>query len=109
VVLFFEKGAPTEKIWYYQLDPGRTFGKTSALNDDDLKDFLEKQVEFADSDQSWSVDVKDVDEATCDLSVKNPNKDDEVELREPDKILAEIAALDEKSADILKGIKELVG
>ena len=55
------------------------------------------------------MDVKDVDEATCDLSVKNPNKDDEVELREPDKILAEIAALDEESAGILKGIKELVG
>lgn len=109
VVLFFEKGAPTEKIWYYQLDPGRTLGKTSALNDDDLKDFLEKQVEFKDSDQSWSVDVEGVDEATCDLSVKNPNKDDEVELREPDKILDEIAALDEESADILKGIKELVG
>jgi type I restriction enzyme M protein len=23
VVLFFEKGSPTRKIWYYQLDPGR--------------------------------------------------------------------------------------
>ncbi|MDB4789865.1 type I restriction-modification system subunit M [bacterium] len=109
VVLFFEKGAPTEKVWYYQLDPGRTLGKTSALNDDDLKDFLEKQVEFVDSDQSWSVDVEGVDEATYDLSAKNPNKDEEVELREPDKILAEITALDEESADILKGIKELVG
>jgi len=109
VVLFFEKGAPTEKVWYYQLDPGRTLGKTSALNDDDLKDFLERSAEFDDSDQSWSVAVKDVDEATCDLSVKNPNKDEEVELREPDEILAEITALDEESASILKGIKELVG
>lgn len=107
VVLFFEKGAPTEKVWYYQLDPGRTLGKTSALNDDDLKDFLERSAEFEDSDQSWSVAVKDFDKATCDLSVKNPNKDEEVELREPDEILAEIIALDEESADILKGIKEL--
>ena len=108
VVLFFEKGAPTEKVWYYQLDPGRTLGKTSPLNDDDLKDFLEKQVEFADSDQSWSVDVEGVDEATCDLLVKNPNKDEEVELREPDEILAEITALDEESADVVRGIKMLL-
>jgi type I restriction enzyme M protein len=36
VVLFFEKGAPTRKVWYYQLDPGRNLGKTNALNDDDL-------------------------------------------------------------------------
>jgi len=29
VVLFFEKGAPTRSIWYYQLDPGRSLGKTN--------------------------------------------------------------------------------
>ena len=41
VVLFFEKGAPTRKIWYYQLDPGRNLGKTNPLNDDDLAEFVE--------------------------------------------------------------------
>ena len=40
VVLFFEKGAPTRKIWYYQLDPGRNLGKTNPLNDDDLAEFV---------------------------------------------------------------------
>ena len=29
VVLFFEKGAPTRKVWFYQLDPGRSLGKTN--------------------------------------------------------------------------------
>ena len=41
VVLFFEKGAPTRKIWFYQLDPGRNLGKTNPLNDDDLAEFVE--------------------------------------------------------------------
>jgi len=27
VVLFFEKGTKTRKIWYYQLDPGRNLGR----------------------------------------------------------------------------------
>ena len=27
VVLFFEKGAPTRQVWYYQLDPGRSLGR----------------------------------------------------------------------------------
>src|SRR5713226_1005925 len=40
VVLFFEKGAPTRKVWYYELDPGRNLGKTNPLNDDDLKEFV---------------------------------------------------------------------
>ena len=41
VVLFFQKGEPTKKIWYYQLDPGRKLGKTNPLNDLDMKDFIE--------------------------------------------------------------------
>ena len=108
VVLFFEKGAPTRKVWYYQLDPGRNLGKTNPLNDADLAEFVELQKTLADSDQSWSVDAGDVDEATCDLSVKNPNRDEEVELREPEAILEEIAALDVESATILANVKELV-
>ena len=41
VVLFFEKGAPTRKVWYYQLDPGRNLGKTNPLNDNDMAEFVE--------------------------------------------------------------------
>jgi type I restriction enzyme M protein len=47
VVLFFEKGAPSRRIWYYQLDPGRTMGKTTPLNDADLADFVALQSGFA--------------------------------------------------------------
>ena len=49
VVLFFEKGAPTRKVWFYQLDPGRNLGKTNPLNDDDLAEFVKLQKTFADS------------------------------------------------------------
>src|SRR5213075_175081 len=52
VVLFFDKGAPTRKIWYYQLDPGRNLGKTNPLNDNDLADFVNLQKTFADSTKS---------------------------------------------------------
>ncbi|MCP5230533.1 MAG: N-6 DNA methylase [Zoogloeaceae bacterium] len=108
VVLFFDKGAPTRRIWYYQLDPGRSLGKTNPLNDDDLKEFVELQASFADSAKSWSIDVADLDADSLDLSVKNPNKGDEVVLREPEEILAEIAALDAESAKILEGIRGLL-
>jgi type I restriction enzyme M protein len=108
VVLFFEKGAPTRKVWYYQLDPGRSLGKTTALNDDDLKEFVELQASFADSAKSWTLDVADIDKTTFDLSVKNPNAPGEAPLREPEEILAEIAALDAESAGLLAEIGEMV-
>ena len=108
VVLFFEKGAPTRKVWFYQLKPGRNMGKTNPLNDGDMDAFVERQKTFADSAQSWSVDVADIDAASFDLSVKNPNGSDEVGLRTPQDILDEIAALDAESAEVLATVRRLV-
>ena len=108
VVLFFEKGSPTQKIWYYQLDPGRNMGKTNPLNEDDLAEFVELQRSKSDSENSWSIDITDVDQTSFDLSVKNPNRDDEVVLREPEEILDEIQELDQEASEILETIRGLV-
>ena len=93
VVLFFEKGAPTRTVWFYQLDPGRNLGKTSPLNDADLAEFIALQKTKADSPKSWSVDVAAIDPKTFDLSVKNPSGGEEIAHRSPEVIMAEIAAL----------------
>ncbi|MBX3350101.1 MAG: N-6 DNA methylase [Nitrospira sp.] len=108
VVLFFEKGAPTRKVWFYQLDPGRSLGKTNPLNDDDLKEFVKLQRTFADSSKSWIVDAKTIDQTTFDLSVKNPNGGEVVTHRSPQEIMDEIAALDAESAEVLENIKALL-
>ena len=108
VVVFFVKGEPTRKVWYYKLDPGRNLGKTNQLNDDDLAEFVKLQATFADSAKSWSLDVADVDTTTYDLSVKNPNGGDEVTLRSPAEILDEIALLDAESAEVLANIRGLL-
>jgi type I restriction enzyme M protein len=108
VVLFFEKGAPTRKIWFYKCDPGRNFGKTNPLNDDDLKDFVALQAIFKDSENSWTVDAKSIDTPTFDLSVKNPNKAEEAALRDPREIIAEMAALDAESTEILANIGNML-
>jgi len=108
VVLFFEKGTKTRKVWFYQLDPGRNMGKTNPLNDGDLADFIDLQRSFADSAKSWSVDVAAIDPKTFDLSVKNPNGSEEIAHRSPQEIMDEIAALDAESAEVLGNIKALL-
>jgi len=108
VVLFFEKGTPTRKTWYYQLDPGRSLGKTNPLNDDDLAEFVALQKRFADSEQSWTVDVGDVDPESFDLSVKNPNVPEAEPIRSPEEILDEIERLDVEAAKVLAGIRGMV-
>jgi type I restriction enzyme M protein len=108
VVLFFEKGLNTRKVWFYQLDPGRNLGKTNPLNDADLADFVKLQKSFADSPNSWTVDVESIDPTTFDLSVKNPNGEDDVVHRSPQEIMDEIAALDAQSAQVLQTIQGLL-
>jgi type I restriction enzyme M protein len=108
VVLFFEKGKATQNIWYYQLNLGRNLGKTNPLNVNDLAEFVELQKTFADSENSWTVNIKDIDQSTFDLSVKNPNKKEVVRLRSPNEILEEMKALDKESAEILNSILELI-
>jgi type I restriction enzyme M protein len=109
VVLFFEKGAPTRKIWYYQLDPGRSLGKTNPLNDDDLAEFVKFQKDFKSSPKSWTVNVKDIDVGgACDLSVKNPSAPEADPHREPAEILDEIARLDAESAEILQTVRGML-
>ncbi len=108
VVLFFDKGAPTRKVWYYSLDVGRNMGKTNPLNDADLVEFIELQKSFADSPKSWSVDIAGIDQTTFDLSVKNPDGGEEIIHRSPQAIMDEIAALDAESAKVLATIRELL-
>jgi type I restriction enzyme M protein len=115
VVLFFEKGTKTRKVWFYQLDPGRNMGKTNPLNDADLAEFIELQASRASADEgpvtpkSWNVDIRSLSAAEgWDLSVKNPNGGEEIEHRTPEAIMDEIAALDAESAEVLTNIKRLL-
>ena len=103
VVLFFTKGEPTKKIWYYQLNPGRNLGKTNALNEADLEEFLRLQQTKEDSENSWSIDVESLDDA-CDLSVKNPNKVEVVDNRKPVEILNSISDLNEDISHLIANI-----
>ena len=108
VVLFFEKVKPTKKLWYYQLNVGRSMGKTNSINENDLEDFIKLAKTQKVSDNSWSIDIEKVDKDIYNLGVKNPNILEEADDRTPKEIISEIEELDKQSNDILKKIKELL-
>ena len=107
VVIFFTKGAPTRKIWYYQLNLPRTLGKTNPLSEVDLEEFVRLQKTQAISENSWLLDVASLGE-DCDLSVKNPNKPEVIDERTPAQILDTIATLNADSAKLINQIRELL-
>ena len=107
VVLFFDKGTPTRHIWYYQLNPGRNLGKTNALNEGDLEDFLNLQQTKADSENSWSIDAATLGD-DCDLSVNNPNKVEEVDERTSKEITEHLLQLNSEAKGLLDEIFAMV-
>ena len=108
VVLFFEKGNPTKKLWYYQLNVGRNLGKTNSLNENDLTDFIKLAKTRKLSNNSWSIGIEKINKDTWDLGVKNPNIIEEIDERTPAEIIAEIEENDKNLATILKKIKDLL-
>ncbi|MBL7131665.1 MAG: N-6 DNA methylase [Candidatus Omnitrophica bacterium] len=106
VILFFEKGSPTRKIWFYELNLDRNLGRTNALNEGDLAEFIELQKVKVDSKNSWSINISQIDRSVYDLSVKNPHKKGKTFSRESLEILHEIQDLDRKGTETFGAIKE---
>ena len=107
VVLFFNKGEQTKKVWYYQLNPGRNMGKTNPLNEKDLEEFIELQRDFKNSTKSWSVSVSDVNQITWDLSARNPNSNEDNSVLDPQEVLGEIENLTNENKVIIDRIRGL--
>jgi type I restriction enzyme M protein len=55
-LLFFTKGKPTEKIWYYDLSDIKV-GKKTPFTLDKFDDFFQLLPERGDSERSWTVDI----------------------------------------------------
>ena len=99
------KTEPTRKVWYYQLD--KHFTKTHPLTEGDLAEFLKLQPAKAEGEHSWSLDAATLD-GSYDLSVKNPNKVEEVDERTPQEIASVLVNLNKENASLLKQIMEML-
>lgn len=55
-ILFFHKGEPTEKIWYYDLSDIKV-GKRTPLTETQFEEFFRLLPTRGDSERSWTVDI----------------------------------------------------
>jgi type I restriction enzyme M protein len=108
VVLFFEKGKSTKKLWYYQFNPGRNMGKTNSLNENDLEDFVKLAKKQQVSKNSWSIDLETINKETFEIGVKNPNIIEITDERTPEEIISKIEEIDKEYSVLIKNIKDLL-
>jgi len=108
IVLFFKKGTPTKKIFYYDLNLNRNLGLTNPLSENDLKDFVDSYFDKKESTNSWSKNINDINKETWDLKVNNPNLKEKIDNRTPKEIFTEIEKLDSQTKESLQKIKKLL-
>jgi len=99
-LLFFRKGTPTERIWYYDLSDIKV-GKKTPFTLDRFADFFKLLPSRADSDRSWTIKREEIEKRNFDLKAVNPNAKSDEDTRTPEELLDLIEAKGREIAEVL--------
>lgn len=105
-ILFFRKGKPTKKIWYYEILPKERerFAKTTPLTLSHFDEFFKLIGRRGDSANSWTVKIDEIKERNYDLKAVNPRRKATVDARTPGELLAEI---ERNNVELKKALTEM--
>ncbi len=105
-LLFFQKGLPTKKIWFYehQLPEGqKSYSKTKMIRFEEFLPLIEWWENRIESPVSWVVDIDDLD--GFDLDIKNKFKFDQQKIQSVDELLVSVEKSFDKCNQLLKIIQ----
>lgn len=97
-LLFFEKGSPTQEIWYYEhrLPEGqKSYSKTKSIQFEEFQPLIEWWDKRVENEVAWKVNVEDLKD--WDLDIKHPiNRVSETELDSSLSILKKISQQEDR-------------
>ena len=103
-LLFFTKGKPTKKIWYYDLSDIKV-GKRTPLTLQHFAEFFKLLPKREDSENSWTITAKEIAENNYNLKATNPNKKPDIDQRTPKQLITEIENQTQKITAALNQLK----
>lgn len=106
-LMFFTKGKPTERTWYYDLSAVKVT-KKKPLTLASFEDFFAKLPGREDSERSWTVERSAIEAKNYDLKAVNPNRKVEVDTRTPLEIVGEIEKRGAEVADAMARLRSLL-
>jgi type I restriction enzyme M protein len=117
-LLFFEHGKPTDEIWYYEIpvpDEKKKYSKTKPIQHEEFIEIKEWWNNRKETEWAWKADIKDIVKengngiVSINLDLKNPNRRNEVEYNDPQKIISNILLQENQILNLMKDIKKLRG
>jgi type I restriction enzyme M protein len=107
-LLFFTRGKPTERTWYYDLSDIK-MGKKRPLTFAHFEECFRLLPTRGDSDHSWTVERKEIEARGYDLKAVNPNARRDEDTRTPEELLDIIEAKGREVAEALAALRALTG
>lgn len=113
-LIFRNIGKPTEKVWFYEVEnDGYSKGTQRKLNPDknDLPDLLEKWKTKPESEKSWTIERKQIEENDFILSASayKPAESGNEEIhRDPKEILKDLQISEQEIAAQIKRVQKLI-
>jgi len=104
-LLFFARGGPTERIWYYDLS-GVKVGKKTPLTLSHFDEFFRSVGDRADGERSWTVMRAEIEARGFDFKAVNPNAKADEDTRTPEQLLD---LIEEKGKEIQEALAVLRG
>ena len=105
-LLFFTKGKPTERVWYYDLSDVKVT-KRQPLTLARFDEFFTLLPERADSEHSWTVSREEIEARNYDLKAVNPHRPSSADARTPAELIAAIEKADQEMQLALAELKRL--
>ena len=105
-LVFFTRGGPTERTWYYDLSHVKV-GKKTPLTTAHFEEFFRLLPSRDDSERSWTVTRPEIEARGFDLKAVNPNRKLDQDERTPDEILDSIQAKAQEAAQALTQLRRL--
>ena len=108
-LLFFDRPGPTTSVWYYELplpEGRKNYTKTAPLQDAEFDECRALWANREAGSRSWLVAAMDVAASNYNLDIKNPNRAENYEHMPPEKLAADIAAKEQRIAEIMVEITE---
>jgi type I restriction enzyme M protein len=103
-LLFFTRGGPTEKIWYYDLSDIKV-GKKTPLTLERFNEFFRLLPDRADSERSWTISRAEINAKNYDLKAVNPNRKSDADTRTPEELLDLIENKGREVAEALASLR----
>jgi type I restriction enzyme M protein len=116
-LLFFEKGQPTEEVWFYEIplpDGRRGYTKTKPMRVEEFDPCVEwwggeKREGREEGGNAWKVSAAEIEKAGYNLDIPNPHVGEDLAHRSPEELVDELMKTESEILGLLKELRGELG